>query len=142
MTPIPRRRFHRAVFVAAGAYNVAWGLYAAVDPQWLFRYAGMAPMRHPQVFATLGMVVGLYGLLYLEVARVPERGWPIAAVGFSGKVLGPLGFAFVVASGTWPAEAAVLIVTNDLVWLVPFALYLRDAWPAFRAEFERDPVRT
>ncbi len=37
------------------------------------------------------MVVGLYGLLYLEVARVPERGWLLAAVGLLGKVLGPIG---------------------------------------------------
>ena len=30
---IARRRFHRAVFTAAGIYNIAWGLYAAYDPQ-------------------------------------------------------------------------------------------------------------
>jgi hypothetical protein len=29
----------RAVFLAAGFYNLGWGLYAAVDPQWLFRFA-------------------------------------------------------------------------------------------------------
>lgn len=132
---IPRRRLHRTVFVLAGLYNVAWGLYAVVDPQWLFRFAGMAPMRHPQIFATLGMVVGLYGILYLEVARVPERGWLIAAVGFAGKVLGPVGFALVVAGGAWPIETAVLIVTNDLIWWIPFGLYLHDAWPVFREGF-------
>ena len=37
------------------------------------------------------MVIGLYGLIYLEVARAPERGWPLAAVGLTGKVLGPIG---------------------------------------------------
>jgi hypothetical protein len=30
----------------------------------------------------------------------------------------------------------VLIATNDLIWWVPFALYLRDAWPAFRVPRE------
>lgn len=68
----------------AGTYTVVWGLYAAIDPQWLFDLAGMAPMGHPAIFATLGMVVGLYGLLYFEGARVPERGWPIAAWGWRG----------------------------------------------------------
>jgi hypothetical protein len=29
----------------------------------------------------------------------------------------------------------VLCVTNDFVWWIPFALYLRDAWPFYRAEF-------
>lgn len=129
---IPRRRLHRSVFALAGAYNIAWGLYAVVDPQWVFRATGMAPMRHPAVFATLGMVVGLYGVLYLEVARLPERGWPIAAVGHAGKLLGPVGFVGVVLWGHWPPAAAILIVPNDLVWWLPFALYLHDAWPWYR----------
>lgn len=131
---LPRRRLHRATFVLAGAYNVAWGLYAAVDPQWLFRFAGMAPMRHPSIFATLGMVVGLYGIVYLEVARVPEAGWLLAAVGLLGKVLGPIGMAQLLLTGQWPPRAAVLVLTNDLVWWLPFGLYLYDAWPFFRRD--------
>lgn len=131
---IARRRLHRAVFCAAGAYNIAWGLYSALDPQWLFRFAGMEPQNYPQIFACLGMVVGLYGVVYLEVARAPERGWLLAAVGLTGKVLGPVGLAPLIWSGEWPASTAVLCLTNDLVWWLPFALYLRDAWPEFRRE--------
>ena len=44
----------------------------------------------------------MYGILYLEVARVPERGWLLAAVGLTGKVLGPLGLTVLIASGAWP----------------------------------------
>ncbi|HLM58283.1 MAG TPA: hypothetical protein VK422_19425 [Pyrinomonadaceae bacterium] len=131
---IARRRLHRAVFCAAGVYNIAWGLYSALDPQWLFRFAGMEPQNYPQIFACLGMVVGLYGVVYLEVARAPERGWLLAAVGLVGKVLGPVGLAPLIWSGEWPASTAVLCLTNDLVWWLPFALYLRDAWPEFRRE--------
>ena len=54
--------------------------------------------NQPAVFACLGMVVGLYGILYLEVARVPERGWLIAAVGLTGKVLGPIGMVWLIAT--------------------------------------------
>ncbi|MGV3533043.1 MAG: hypothetical protein ACO1QR_11790 [Chthoniobacteraceae bacterium] len=128
---IPRRRLHRAVFLAAGLYNIAWGLYAAVDSQWLFRFAEMPLLNHPAMFACLGMVIGLYGILYLEVARVPERGWLIAAVGFTGKVLGPLGMAVLLWQGEWPPAALIMCVTNDFIWWIPFALYLRDAWPPF-----------
>jgi hypothetical protein len=87
-TPLPHRRLHRAVFLAAGFYNLGWGLYAVVDPQWLFRFAQLPLQNHPEVFASLGMVIGLYGILYLEVARHPEQHWPVAAVGMAGKVLG------------------------------------------------------
>jgi len=129
---IPRRRLHRRVFIAAGIYNIAWGLFAAVDPQWLFRFAGMPLLNHPQIYACLGMVVGLYGLIYLEVARVPERGWLLAAVGLVGKILGPIGMAVLVLQGTWPPRAVILCLTNDLIWWIPFALYLRDSWKPFR----------
>lgn len=126
---IPRRRFHRAVFAAAGLYNIAWGVYTALDPQWFFRFTGMEPLNHPEIFACLGMVIGLYGILYLEVARVPERGWLIAAVGLAGKVLGPIGMVMLIATGDWPVSAIVMCVTNDFIWWIPFALYLWDARP-------------
>lgn len=132
---LARRRFHRAVFLLAGIYNIAWGLYAAIDPQWLFRFAGMAPLNHPQIFSCLGMVIGLYGLLYWEVARVPERGWVLAAIGLAGKVLGPIGLLVLILNGTWPWATIALCVTNDFLWWVPFGLYLRDAWPQFRREW-------
>lgn len=131
---LPRRRWHRGVFLVAGVYNLFWGLYSAIDPQWLFRFAAMPPMRHPQIFACLGMVIGLYGVGYLEVARRPERGFVLAAIGLGGKVLGPIGLLQLVASGTWPPATVVLTVSNDLIWWVPFALYLRDVWPVFRAD--------
>jgi hypothetical protein len=126
---IPRRRFHRWVFVLAGLYNLGWGAWSILDPQWLFRFAGMPFSNYPQIFACLGMIVGLYGILYLEVARVPERGWLLAAVGLAGKVLGPIGLARLIWTGVWPPATAVLCLTNDLVWWIPFGLYLHDARP-------------
>jgi hypothetical protein len=54
-----------------------------------------------------------------------------AAVGLAGKVLGPVGVLWLVVTGRWPAQALVVIVTNDLLWWAPFTLYLRDTWPVF-----------
>jgi hypothetical protein len=34
------------------------------------------------------MVLGLYGVLYLEVARRPEHGWLVAAVGLTARSSG------------------------------------------------------
>jgi hypothetical protein len=28
----------------------------------------------------------------------------------------------------------VLCVTNDVIWWIPFGLYLHDSWPAFRQD--------
>lgn len=127
---INRRKFHRAVFLLAGVYNLGWGAFSALDPQWLFRFAGMPPQNYPEIFACLGMVVGVYGILYLEVARVPERGWLIAAVGLLGKILGPIGLLNLVWRGQWPLTTSVLCLTNDLIWWIPFGIYLYDACPS------------
>lgn len=129
---LKRRGLHRATFGLAAAYNVCWGLFAAADPQWLFRFSGMPPLNHPEIYACLGMVVGVYGIAYAEVARRPEHGFALAAVGMVGKVLGPIGMLHLAVAGVWPVRAAVLCLTNDLIWWVPFALYLKDAWPLWR----------
>jgi hypothetical protein len=134
MTPspgMPRRKLHQVTFTLAGLYNIAWGLYTAADPQWLFRFAAMPAANYPQVFICLAMVIGLYGILYLDVARCPERGWLIAAVGLAGKVLGPIGLARQIWTGAWPVATVAVCVTNDFVWWVPFGIYLVDAWPWF-----------
>lgn len=131
---IRRSRWHRAVFIAAGVYNIAWAIFSILDPQWLFRAAGMPLSNDPAVFACLAMVIGLYGILYLDVARRPEAGWLIAAVGLAGKVLGPIGMVWLISSGAWPSKAIVLCATNDFVWWIPFLLYLIDAWPRFKLE--------
>ena len=81
------------------------------------------------------MVVGLYGIVYFEVARVPERGWLLAAVGLVGKILGPIGLAKLILGGTWPSSTIVLCLTNDLIWWIPFSLYLFDAAPNYFANF-------
>src|SRR5438105_3970386 len=132
---IARRRYHRGVFLVAGLYNLGWGLFSVIHPQWLFRFAGMPLQNYPEIFACLGMVVGLYGILYLQVARVPESGWVIAAVGLLGKLLGPVGLFQLIWTGQWPVATIILCVTNDLIWWIPFGLYLYDACPSLR----RDP---
>lgn len=118
----------------AGAYNIGWGIWSSIDPQWLVRFADMSPLNQPAIFACLGMVVGLYGVLYLEVARRPERGWLLAAVGLTGKVLGPIGLAVLILKGEWPLSTMVMCLTNDIVWWAPFGLYLWDAYPFFASD--------
>src|SRR5262245_36017382 len=138
---IRHRTRYRITFCLAGIYNILWGLYAAWDPQWLFRFAQLPLQNHPQIFVCLGMVVGLYGMVYLEVARVPERGWLLATVGLIGKLLGPIGLATLVLSGQWPITTIVLCVTNDLIWWIPFSLYLKDAWRFFYEDIQPDIAR-
>ncbi len=133
MRCLRRRRLHVGTFVAAGSYNLAWGTLTAVSPLWFFQLVGIEPPKYPEIFACLGMVIGLYGILYFKVAVDPESHWLIAAVGLVGKVLGPIGFVALVLDGKWPLKSSVLILSNDVVWWVPFSLYLFDVLAAQRA---------
>jgi hypothetical protein len=49
-------------------------------------------------------VLGLYGIVYLDVARRPAQGWLVAAVALTGKILGPPGLAWLILTGTWPPD--------------------------------------
>lgn len=129
-----RKKLHRITFLLAGLYNIGWGLWMSADPQWLFRFAGMPPSNYPEVFACLAMVVGLYGVVYLEIARRPERGFMLALVGFVGKVLGPIGAVYYIYIGKWTFAALIMNLTNDFIWLIPFAVYLFDSWPYYKKD--------
>jgi hypothetical protein len=116
-------RLFRIVFVLAGCYNLAFGLWASIWPLHFFTFFQIELPRYPAIWACLGMVVGIYGLLYWYVAWKPEDGRPIVAVGLLGKLLGPVGMAFSIGDD-WPRRLAMLNVYNDLIWWMPFSLFL------------------
>jgi small multidrug resistance pump len=128
-------RWMRPLLIVAGLYNLIWGAWAIFFPQAYFLGAGMPPINYPQIWQCVGMIVGVYGIGYLIAAQNPVRHWPIVLVGFLGKLLGPLGFLQNALTGVWPWRMGWVNVTNDLIWLIPFALILHHAW---RSENQND----
>lgn len=112
------------MLIAAGIYNLAFGLFAIVLPTTMFSLIGMEPPRYLELWQCIGMIVGVYGVGYLVAAFDPFRHWPIVLVGFLGKVLGPIGMLWAVSHGTLPMSFGIANLTNDLIWLVPFAIVL------------------
>jgi hypothetical protein len=51
--------------------------------------------------------------------------WPIVAVGFLGKIFGPLGFLFDYVQDIVPFEFIFTLITNDFIWWIPFFLILK-----------------
>lgn len=125
--PSPGKPWMSAVMWAAAAYNLAWGAVVVLDPGLLFRWAHMPPPNYPAIWQCVGMMVGVYGVGYAIAATDPPRHWPLVLVGFLGKLAGPLGFLYYAAKGNLPWRAGWVNVTNDLIWLIPFALILRAA---------------
>ena len=118
----------RWTLVAAGLYNLAWGAFAILAPQKGFDLVGMEPPRYLEFWQCIGMIVGVYGIGNLLAASDPLRHWPITFVGLLGKVLGPIGFAEALWSGKLPLAFGWNIITNDLIWWVPFTAILVAAW--------------
>jgi small multidrug resistance pump len=124
----------RWVLRVAGVYNVAWGALVVLWPTAIFTWLGVAPEQMPNgvglaIWQCVGMIVGVYGVGYWVAGSDPLRHWPIVLVGLLGKIFGPIGFIdAALVRGVFPVQFGWTIVTNDLIWWVPFALILWAAW--------------
>jgi hypothetical protein len=119
-----RVRLYRLIFAFAAIYNITYGLWACLWPRAFFDIAKMAPPNYPGLWQCLGMVVGLYGVLYASAAWRPDEAKLIIAVGLAGKILGPIGLSMTIHSGEWPWRTFTLVAFNDLIWWLPFTLFL------------------
>jgi ligand-binding SRPBCC domain-containing protein len=112
---------------AAGIYNLTWGTLAIVWPHLLFDLTGAERINYPEIWQCVGMIVGVYGIGYLIAAGDSRTHWPIVLVGLLGKVFGPIGFLVALWQGTFPPLFGLTILTNDLIWWIPFFMILQDA---------------
>ncbi len=129
----------RLWLIAAGLYNIVWGGAMSLAPVWTLKLLGVVPSGEylwPQLWACIGMIIGVYGLGFLIASRDPARHWPIILVGLLGKVLGPIGFIAAASRGQLPWSMGANILTNDLLWWVPFTMML---WNAARASQPAPP---
>lgn len=122
--------------VAAGFYNLLWGALTIAYPNFWFDFAGIDRLNFPEIWQCVGMIVGVYGIGYLIAAGDSRTHWPIVLVGLLGKIFGPIGFVTAMLRGTFPPVFGLTILTNDLIWWIPFAMILWDA-----AKHRRDDQR-
>jgi len=116
------------VLYLAGGYNLAWGAFTIIFPHAVFDAMGVERPNYPGLWQCIGMIVGVYGVGYIIAARDPLRHWPIVLVGLLGKIFGPVGFVDqAVLKQQFPLSFGLTIITNDLIWWIPFALILRAA---------------
>jgi small multidrug resistance pump len=118
---------YRGWFYAAAVYNLVWGAATAAAPGAYFRLLGLDPPSLLALWQCVGMFVLVYAPAYWWTARAPSRHHHLVILGLLGKVLGPLGFAWAVATGQLPLAFGWTILTNDLLWWPAFVGYLRDA---------------
>lgn len=127
---------------AAGIYNLVWGAATIAAPEFTLRLLGVNAATNevwPQLWGCIGMIVGVYGIGYLIAARNPTRHWPITLVGLLGKIFGPIGFVMAAGQGQLPWSMGWTLLTNDLLWWVPFTLILLHAARVYRRSASATP---
>ena len=115
------------ILKAAGVYNILWASWVVLFPEHFFELTSMKIPDQLMIWQGMGMVIGVYGLGYWWAAQNPTVHWPIVAVGFMGKVLGPVGFILNYLSGNVPFSFFYTLITNDFIWWIPFFLILQRA---------------
>jgi hypothetical protein len=129
-TALPDNGIHwmRPLLILAGVYNLCWGAIVVVFPNLTFERMGLELPLYPAIWQCVGMIVGVYGVGYLIASRDPFRHWPIVLVGLLGKILGPIGFVYAaLITNELPLVFGWLLIPNDLIWWIPFALILYGA---------------
>lgn len=114
----------------AAVYNILWGAWQILLPDSFFALLGMPENNYPMIWQGMGMVIAVYGVAYWFASYDYVRHWPIVLVGFLGKIFGPAGWIGGVITGTAPLAFGYTLIFNDLIWWIPFALMLREAWRA------------
>lgn len=112
------------ILVSAAVYNIVWGGCVVLFPLAAFELARMPLPQYPEIWQCVGMIVGVYGVGYAIAAANPLRHWPIVLVGLLGKILGPIGFLDAAMRGKLPWVMGWTILTNDLIWWLPFGAIL------------------
>lgn len=130
----PHEPWMTRVLLAAALYNVAFGALAIFFPDALFNWVGAQPPLYSELWQCVGMIVGVYGVGYGLAAIDAYRYWPVVLVGLLGKIFGPIGFVYALIKGTFPLGFGWVILTNDLIWWVPFFLILLRKYQHFQAE--------
>lgn len=132
---IPQPRWMTLCLRAAGLYNLAWGAWTVLFPKHFWSLVGMPAPEYLFLWQCIGMIVGVYGIGYWFAANDVARHWPIVLVGFLGKIFGPIGFVqahFI--DGTVPLRFGSTLLTNDLIWWLPFGAMLAFAYRVHERE--------
>jgi len=125
----PCPQWMQITLLMAGIYNILWGSWVVLFPSHIFIFAELEQPNHPWLWQALGMTILVFGVAYILAHKNPLRHWPIVAAGLLGRILGPIGFfhALYLETITW--KFGITLLTNDAIWLIPFALIL---WKAYQ----------
>jgi hypothetical protein len=123
MPPLKPWMFYLLAF--AGCYNLLAGLCLVVFYHEVFK-TFVLPKPELLLFVQLsGVLIGLFGVGYLLVARNPVENRSVLLLGFFSKALGSVLAIRFFALGRVPWTFLVLLFFSDIIYLPFFVIILR-----------------
>ncbi|MEM9984431.1 MAG: hypothetical protein AAF804_04985, partial [Bacteroidota bacterium] len=107
----------------AAAYHVLLGLELLIDPKALFVIAELPVPTYDWLVRGLGGYVLMMAMGYAVASRDPYRYWIIGFIGLVMKLGITIGISIYIALGLLPMGTLVLVLINDVVWLLPLWRY-------------------
>jgi len=111
------------ILLLAALYNVFWGMVISLFPQ-IILFGNSYTNFTLILIRCIGMLVGVYGIAYYFSSTDPQRYWSLIFVGFTGKVLGPIGSFYYIFMGELTPRFLLVNLLNDFIWLLPFGWVL------------------
>ncbi len=128
----------RVALIAAGVYHLLFALWTNLWPFHAFDLIGLPRPNHPMLWRTLGLISGALGLAFFIAARDPVRNWLVVLFGLLKCVLACILVGVSIFSGTLPFTSFILLLLDDVVWIIPLTLIF---WAAIRAHAGIPPSR-
>lgn len=129
-------RWMTSVLWAASIYCMAFSFVSICWPDQAFASTGMHATGHHPLVRMIGLLYLVFAMSCLFAARDPIRHWRLVLLCTVKTVA-----VILVAVITWwqdiiPPRLAILLVLDDLVWLIPFLMIL---WSTVQAHLGRPP---
>ena len=124
----------RGLLLVAGAYNIGWGVFIYAFPDTFYRWITQTEQVAPALITWQGLGVLAFGVAYLLAAVYPTRLWFLVGAGFLSKLVGAVGFYFVVMEQNLTKKYIFHLIMNDMVWLIPLGIILVRVWQIKRAQ--------
>lgn len=118
----------KAILYLAGAYHLAWAIFAIVFPQTFFIIAKKDLPEYLETWQLVGLYTGILAIGYLMAASNPIRHWRIVAMGFIIKLLIVLSYVGSLFHHSGNSIIYNMIFFNQLIWLPLFSLILYNAY--------------
>jgi len=130
-------RWKPRLLLAAAIHCGVWGLFIMGWPDLSFQVYGYTDgLTNTLVWQGCGFAIFMYGLSYALAATDPQRHYGLVLIGTIAKTCGTAGVLYGYLSGQLWLYSVAWVFMNDILWIVPFAMIVKDA-----VRFER-PLQT